>query len=97
MSTSVQSCTRAQQAGPHLSRRPFSQLTMAGSRWSKNRDAPVSIAAIRVISLDRQREVENVEVLLHAFPTDRFRDDDDVALDEPSEHDLGDGLVVGVT
>lgn len=40
-------------------------------------------------------EVENVEVFLHAFGANGFRDHDDVALDEPPQHHLADGLVVG--
>jgi len=39
-------------------------------------------------------EVEDVEVLGHAVRADRLRDDDDSALDQPAEHDLGDGLAV---
>ena len=41
-----------------------------------------------------QGEVEDVEVLFHTLTMDRFRDDRDVTLDEPSKHDLGNGLVV---
>src|SRR3712207_8141728 len=43
-----------------------------------------------------QLEVEDVEVLVHALAPDRLRDDDDLALHEPPEHDLGDRLAVGV-
>ena len=39
-------------------------------------------------------EVEDVDVLGHALGADRLRDDDDVALDEPAQHDLRDGLAV---
>jgi hypothetical protein len=37
-------------------------------------------------------EVEDVDVLGDAVGPDRFRDDDDAALDEPAQDDLGDGL-----
>ena len=43
-----------------------------------------------------QGEVEDVEVLFHAFAADRLGDGHDAALDQPPEHDLGDGLAVGV-
>ena len=41
-----------------------------------------------------EREVEDVEVLRHPIRVDRLGDDDDVALDQPAQHDLGDGLAV---
>lgn len=40
-------------------------------------------------------EVEDVEVLRHPLGSNRFGNDDDVALGEPAQHDLGDGLAVG--
>src|SRR5215203_233255 len=43
-----------------------------------------------------QLEVEDGEVLGHPLGSDRFGDDDDAALDEPAQHDLGDGLAVRV-
>ena len=41
-----------------------------------------------------QLEVEDVDVLAHPLGADGLRDDDDVALDEPAQDDLGDGLAV---
>ncbi len=40
-------------------------------------------------------EVEDVEVRRHPLGSNRLGDGDDVALGEPAEHDLGDGLAVG--
>ena len=39
-------------------------------------------------------EVEDVDVLAHALGANGLGDDDDVALDEPAQDDLGDGLAV---
>jgi hypothetical protein len=39
-------------------------------------------------------EVEHVDVLAHPLGADRLGDDDDIALDEPAQDDLGDGLAV---
>ena len=39
-------------------------------------------------------EVEDVDVLAHPLGADGLGDDDDVALDEPAQDDLGDGLAV---
>lgn len=33
-------------------------------------------------------KIENIDIFLHPFFVDRFRDDDDAALQEPAEHDL---------
>ena len=54
----------------------------------------MSIAAIRAGWSAVQLEVEHVDVLAHALGANGFGDDDDVALDEPAQDDLGDGLAV---
>ena len=41
-----------------------------------------------------QREVEDVEVLLHAIAVRALRDADHTALQQPAQHDLGDRLAV---
>jgi hypothetical protein len=50
--------------------RLLSQLTIAGSRWSKKREAPVSIVAIRDISSSVSAKSKTSKFLLHAFTTD---------------------------
>ena len=69
-------------------------LTMAGSRWSKNSVVPVSMAAIRGHLVVGEGEVEDVEVLRHPLGPHGLGDDDDVALGEPTQDDLGNGLAV---
>ena len=44
-----------------------------------------------------QREVEDVEVLRHSLAVHGLRDDDDAALDEPAQYDLGGRLAVRLT
>lgn len=39
-------------------------------------------------------EVEDVEVFGHAIGAHGLRDDDDITLDQPAQHGLGDGLAV---
>ena len=79
-----------------MSRRLFSQLTIAGSRWSKNCDDPGVHRGDAGHLVIGQGEVEDVEVLFHALAANRLGDGHDAALDQPAEHDLGDGLAVGV-
>ena len=77
-------------------RTPPSRLTIAGSRWSKNSDSPVSRRGDAGHLVVGELEVEHVEVLGHPLGTHRLGDDDDAALDQPAQHDLGHRLAVRV-